>query len=70
MNGYICYYKNKKIEVYANTSYAAQQEAAKKLGAKKAYRSALFLLNLTVTGPTTERSLNEPKFKVCHCNAP
>lgn len=31
MNGYICYYKDKKIEVYAETSYAAQQEAVKQL---------------------------------------
>ncbi len=46
MNGYICYYKNKKIEVYANTSYAAQQEAAKKLGAKKAYQVSVVLAEL------------------------
>lgn len=46
MNGYICYYKNKKVEVYANTSYAAQQEAAKKLGAKKTYQVTVVLAEL------------------------
>ena len=46
MNGYICYYKNKKTEVYANTSYEAQQEAAKKLGAKKAYQVNVVLAEL------------------------
>ena len=46
MNGYICYCRNKKIEVYANTSYAAQQEAAKKLGAKKTYQVSVVLAEL------------------------
>ena len=46
MNGYICYYKNKRVEVYANTSYAAQQEAAKKLGAKKTYQVNVVLAEL------------------------
>ncbi len=31
MNGYICFYDKKKIEVRAATSYAAQCEAAKQL---------------------------------------
>ena len=28
MNGYVCFYKGKQVEVYADTSYAAQQKAA------------------------------------------
>ena len=36
-NGYIAFYKGKRIEVYANTKYEAQQKAAKLLGAKKSY---------------------------------
>lgn len=46
MNGYICYYKNKKTEVYANTSYEAQQEAAKRFKAKKAYQVNVVLAEL------------------------
>ena len=31
MNGYVCFYKDKRVEVYANTSYQAQQKAAQAL---------------------------------------
>ena len=27
MNGYICYWKTKKVEIHADTSYGAQQKA-------------------------------------------
>lgn len=37
MNGYKAFYKGKSIEVYAETSYAAQQLAAKQFKAKKSY---------------------------------
>jgi len=37
MNGYIAFYKGKRIEVYADTKYNAQQEAAKQFKAKKSY---------------------------------
>ena len=37
MNGYVAFYKGKRIEVYAETKYAAQQEAAKQFKAKKSY---------------------------------
>lgn len=37
MNGYIAFYKNKKMEVYADSSYAAQQKAAAQFKAKKSY---------------------------------
>lgn len=43
MNGYICFYKGKRIEVRANTSYAAQTEAAKIFKAKKAYEIQVVL---------------------------
>lgn len=36
-NGYIGFYKGKKFEVYAKTSYEAQQLIAKENGIKKAY---------------------------------
>ena len=34
MNGYIAFYKNKQLEVYAETAYKAQAEAAKQFKAK------------------------------------
>jgi hypothetical protein len=37
MNGYIAFYKGKRTEVYAETLYGAQLEAAKFFGAKKSY---------------------------------
>lgn len=37
LNGYIAFYKGKQTEVYANTSYEAQQKAAAVFKAKKAY---------------------------------
>jgi hypothetical protein len=36
-NGYICFYKSKQLEVHADTSYEAQQIAAKHFKAKKSY---------------------------------
>ena len=35
MNGYICFYKGKRLEVLADTSYEAQEEAAKIFHARK-----------------------------------
>ena len=37
MNGYKAFYKGKSIEVYADTSYQAQQKASKEFKAKKEY---------------------------------
>jgi hypothetical protein len=37
MNGYIAFYKDKQVEVYADSSYQAQQKAAIQLKAKKSY---------------------------------
>jgi hypothetical protein len=34
MNGYVAIYKGKRIEVYAETAYKAQQAAARVLGVK------------------------------------
>ena len=36
-NGYIAFYKNKKLEIHADTSYHAQIKAAKLFKAKKSY---------------------------------
>lgn len=43
MNGYIAFYRGKQIEVYAPTSYEAQQIAAKQLKAKKSYEVTVML---------------------------
>jgi hypothetical protein len=43
MNGYKCFYKGKTCEVYADTSYQAQQLAAQKFKAKKSYEVSVFL---------------------------
>jgi hypothetical protein len=42
-NGYIAFYRGKKIEVYASTSYEAQQLAAKEFKAKKSYEVTVVL---------------------------
>lgn len=43
MNGYVCFYKGKKIEVYAETSYEAQQKAVAQFKAKKSYDVTVML---------------------------
>lgn len=37
MNGYVCFYKGKRIEVQADTSFQAQTIAAGRFKAKKSY---------------------------------
>ena len=43
MNGYICFWRGKQIEVYADSSYAAQLKAAAILKAKKSYEITVVL---------------------------
>jgi hypothetical protein len=43
MNGYKAFYKNKEIDVYAVTSYQAQQLAAAQFKAKKAWEITVVL---------------------------
>lgn len=43
MNTYIAFFKNKKIEVKADTSYQAQTLAAKQLKVKKQYEITVVL---------------------------
>lgn len=43
MNGYVGFYKQKRVEVHAETLYEAQQKAAKLLGAKKSYEVTVVL---------------------------
>jgi hypothetical protein len=43
MNGYICFYRGKRLEVYANTTYEAQKKAAEQFRAKKSYEVTVML---------------------------
>lgn len=43
MNGYVCFYKGRRIEVRAATSLAAQEMAAVEFGAKKSYEVTVVL---------------------------
>ena len=43
MNGYKAFYRGKSIEVYAETTYEAQQKAAALFKAKKAYDGSVML---------------------------
>ena len=43
MNGYVCFYRDKRAEVYADTSYEAQQKAAALFKARKSYEVTVVL---------------------------
>jgi hypothetical protein len=43
MNGYICFYRGKRIEVYADTTLQAQTKAAAQFKARKAYEVSVML---------------------------
>jgi hypothetical protein len=43
MNGYIAFYKGKRIEVYANSSFEAQTKAAAIFKAKKSWEVSVVL---------------------------
>jgi hypothetical protein len=43
MNGYIAYYKNRRIEVLASSSYEAQKKAAAVFKARKSYEVEVVL---------------------------
>jgi hypothetical protein len=46
MNGYIAYYRGKQLEVYASTTYEAQQKAAGLFKARKSYEVTVVLAEL------------------------
>lgn len=57
MNGYVCFYKGKRVEVYADSIFAAQQQGATLLRAKRAYEVTVVLAEKngeTVTHSTAE----------------
>lgn len=48
MNGYVAFYKGKQMDIYAETSFAAQEDAAKKFKAKKSYEVSVVLAETDV----------------------
>ena len=42
-NGYIGLYKGKQYEVYANTTFEAQEKLAKQLKVKRSYEISIYL---------------------------
>ena len=46
IGGYIAFYKGKRVEVFEETKYKAQQIAAAKLGAKRVWDVAVELAEL------------------------
>jgi ABC-type thiamine transport system substrate-binding protein len=46
MNGYKAFYKGKTLEVYASSSYEAQQKAAAQFKAKKVWEVSVVLCEL------------------------
>lgn len=43
MNGYVAFYKGKKMDVYAESSFGAQQKAAAAFKAKRSYDVTIVL---------------------------
>lgn len=46
MNGYIAFYRGKQVEVYAATSYEAQQKAAAVFKARKSHEVTVMLAEI------------------------
>lgn len=44
MNGYIGFYKGKRYEVYAETTFEAQKKLAERLNVKKRYKIDVYLV--------------------------
>ena len=43
MNGYICYYKEKRFEIYADSTFEAQKKCAIDNNIKKSYEISVML---------------------------
>lgn len=58
MNGYKAFYRGKELEVYATSSYEAQQKAAKEFKARKSYDVSVVLCE-TSDGQTVTHNGSE-----------
>jgi hypothetical protein len=56
MNGYIAFYNNKKIEVHANSSYTAQQKAAREFNLKSKHDYKVTVVLVEKSGNQVEHS--------------
>ena len=57
MNGYVAFYKNRRIEVRASTSLEAQNTAAAIFGARKSYEVTVVLAEI-MGEPVTHVAVN------------
>lgn len=62
MNGYKCFYKGKSIDVYAETTYQAQTEAAKALRVKRQHEVDVYLCEKDVVEGTGQQVVHEATF--------
>lgn len=46
VNGYICFYRGKRLEVHAATTLAAQTEAARRFKARRTFEVSVHLAEL------------------------
>jgi hypothetical protein len=49
MNGYICFYKGERFEVYADTTFAAQEQVVAQVKAKNPRLKKIDYMRLSVT---------------------
>jgi hypothetical protein len=54
MNGYICFYKGKRVEIYASTTHNAQIQAAQVMKAKRSYDVSVVLAEKDVDMKTKQ----------------
>jgi len=59
MNGYIAYYNQRRIEVYAETSYRAQQDAVARFRAPKSKRHLVHVVLVEQDGKPVTHTTSE-----------
>lgn len=57
MNEYVCFYKGKRLEIHARTSYEAQEKAAKLFKAKKSWS-----VTVVLAGKHNKQVVHTPDF--------
>ena len=58
MNGYVCFYERKRIEVYAESSYAAQLQAIQQLKVPKKKQSLVSVVLAEKDGKQVTHAAN------------
>lgn len=62
MNGYVAFYRGKKIDVYAETSYAAMMQAVERFKAKRPYEVTVVLAEKDVKDGHGQQVIHQPDF--------